>query len=502
MRIVITVAHGRFRAMEATLARRLRAMGHAVRIDFIASQQTDTPGLALLATLENMLYGPLPRDLRAPAPPDAAGFDGAADLTIDLAGAATTTPRLFATFDGASREAAAVSALLDRRGPELAIMSRLPDGSTRIRERAWPAIEQPHRLTDGLNRVLGRALDLLIRAVQRWPDGVDAPAANVVEGTARGALAPAIFGAGMLAAKLAGRLQRLAGGEEASHWRVAWRRPGGDAVRETFAWPRSPYANLPDDAARYYADPFIFARGGKTYLFVEEFPYATQRGIISVCEIGVDGVAGPPRPVLEIASHLSYPFVFERDGVVYMMPESAGAGSLDLYRAERFPDVWVRDRVLLGDIAVADATLLERDGRFWLFASAQAEGQSDWDTLSLFHAASLDGPWTPEADNPVMIDCRQARGAGHFFTRDGRLYRPVQDCSDGYGSALALCEITRLEPGNFAQGIAARLPPPAGAGLHGVHTLNDGAGIEVVDLLGAPGDARKPATSLYSGDEN
>jgi hypothetical protein len=497
MRIDMTVAHGRFRAMEASLAQRLRAMGHVVRFVSTPAGQGDAPGLGLLARLENMLYGPLPRDLRATAPLEANGFDGAADLTIDLVGATSSAPALFVTFDGARGEAAALAALLDRRAPTLAIVARMADGATRLCEQAWPAIEHPHRATEGLNRILGRSIDLLARAVQRWNEGSDLPPARVLEAKNPGALAPPAFAAARLAAKIAARLQRLAGGAEASHWRVAWRRASNDLTRETFAWPGGDYLNLPDDGARYYADPFLFTREGKTYLFVEEFPYATQRGIISVCEIGADGVAGAPRPVLELSCHLSYPLVFERDGVIYMMPESAAGGGLDLYRAERFPDVWVKERALLDGVPVADATLLQRDGRFWLFASPQERGQSDWDTLSLFHADDLGGPWTPEGDNPVLIDCRQARGAGHFFTRDGRLYRPVQDCSRGYGSALAICEIETLEPGKFAQRIAARLPPPAG-GPGGVHTLNDAGGIEAIDLLGTPGDARKPTTNMRS----
>ena len=497
MRIDMTVAHGRCRALEAALAERLRAMGPVVRFVAVAAGERDAPGLGLLATLENMLYGPLPLDLRAPAPLGANGFDGAADLTIDLAGATSNAPALFVTFDGARGEAAALAALLDRRAPTLAIVARMADGATRLCEQAWPAIEHPHRAMESLNRILGRAIDLIARAVRRWTDGSDLPVARVLASKAPGVLAPPAFVAARLAEKIAGRLQRLAGGEEASHWRVAWRRPVNDAVRETFAWPGADYINLPDDGARYYADPFPFTRDGKTFLFVEEFPYATQRGVISVCELGADGVAGASRPVLELSCHLSYPFVFERDGVIYMMPESAAGGSLDLYRAVRFPDVWVKDRALLDGVPVADATLLERDGRLWLFASPQERGQSDWDTLSLFHAAGLDGPWTPEIDNPVLIDCRQARGAGRFFTRDGRLYRPVQDCSGGYGSALAVCEIETLQPGKFRQRIAARLPPPPG-GPGGVHTLNDAGGIEAIDLLGTPGDARKPTTTMRS----
>ena len=206
--------------------------------------------------------------------------------------------------------------------------------------------------------------------------------------------------------------------------------------------------------------------------------------MISVFTVSPDGIASAPRPVLETPYHLSYPFVFERDGVVYMMPESCAANRLELYRAERFPDVWVRETILLDGIVVADATLLEASGTLWVFATLGQDGHSDWDSLGLFRADGLTGPWTPHPKNPVLIDASQARSGGRVFERDGRLYRPTQDCSTGYGAGLALCAIDRLDESDYAQSVSARLVARPGQGFHGVHTLNDAAGVEVIDLLG------------------
>ena len=40
------------------------------------------------------------------------------------------------------------------------------------------------------------------------------------------------------------------------------------------------------------------------------------KGVISAVEFGADGPLGAPQPVLETAGHLSYPYVFERDGAI------------------------------------------------------------------------------------------------------------------------------------------------------------------------------------------
>ena len=61
--------------------------------------------------------------------------------------------------------------------------------------------------------------------------------------------------------------------------------------------------------------------------------------------------------MLERDHHLSYPFVFEHEGVVYMLPERGEAGRVELHRAVAFPDEWRLDRVLLDGLTAVDATL-------------------------------------------------------------------------------------------------------------------------------------------------
>ena len=241
---------------------------------------------------------------------------------------------------------------------------------------------------------------------------------------------------------------------------------------------------MPDDARRYFADPFVFRRDGVAHVFCEEFPYATGKGVISTFTIGRDGAVGKPRVVLERPYHLSYPMVFERDGAVFMIPESSASGAIELYRATRFPDAWELDAVLVEGVSAADATLIERGGHLWLFASIAEVGMSSWDALGLFHAPRLAGPWTAHPANPVLIDAATARPAGMMFARDGALMRPAQDCTGGYGSALTLCRVDRLDPEGYAQTFVARLVAQPSWRAEGVHTLNAAGGLEVVDCCG------------------
>jgi len=141
----------------------------------------------------------------------------------------------------------------------------------------------------------------------------------------------------------------------------------------------------------------------------------------------------------------------------------------------------VLDRVLLDGVAASDATFLEHGGRWWLFATIKRPGGSSWDELCLFHAPERFGPYAPHPLNPVARDVRRGRPAGRILERDGRLFRPAQDSSGHYGRALALMEITRLDPEGYAERPACRLEAALAPGSFCLHAFEAQGSLEVVD---------------------
>ena len=269
-------------------------------------------------------------------------------------------------------------------------------------------------------------------------------------------------------------------------WQVAFRKTN---ARTLPGQPLSPhYWRLPDDGQRYFADPFVVVHEGVHHVFVEEFPFATQRGVISHFTVGGDGKASPPRVVLKQPHHLSYPQVFRHEGKFWMLPEASASGRLDLYRAERFPDGWVKHATLI-EAPLHDATFSQHEGRFWITAAIALGGPSGWDTLSIYSADRLEGPWHPHPANPVLVDARSARPAGQPFVHDGALWRPAQDCTRGYGGALSFNRVTRLDEVGFAQELASTLHFGRREAAAGPHTINYADGLEVIDLFTPP--ARK-----------
>jgi len=165
-----------------------------------------------------------------------------------------------------------------------------------------------------------------------------------------------------------------------------------------------------------------------------------------------------------------------------MIPESCSAARVDLFRATAFPGGWVKEATLIEGVVASDASLIEQDGKWWLFATVRDGGGSFSDALHLWSAPDFRGPWTPHPRNPVLIDIASARPAGRMALRDGQLLRPVQDCRQGYGKALGIARVTQLDDTGFAQEVETILE--AGGPLwpgRRLHSLNGAGGFEFID---------------------
>ena len=234
---------------------------------------------------------------------------------------------------------------------------------------------------------------------------------------------------------------------------------------------------------RFWADPFIVARDNKYYVFIEEFPYATQKGHISLIVMNKDGSFEPPVRVLEAPYHLSYPFVFEFESNLYLIPESSANRTVELYKCTAFPLKWEFQRNLMNNCEVVDTTLFQWQGRWWMFLNQiQTEGASSWDELFLHYSDSpFSDNWTPHQRNPVVSDARSARPAGRLFVRDGRLYRPSQNCSGRYGYGFNICEITKLTETEYEEKIVSRVEPKWDKNVVSTHTINYEDGLTIID---------------------
>ncbi len=462
--MLILVRHAPpFRRWHLRLGERLEAAGHCVRYEAVGTAS----GRRFLA-LERRLYR-VAADWDATEPPPPASEAWMPELTLVLAGPLPDAGFVVQPdFGGRTGEGPLIAAARAGIAPVFAVRGGLP-GDLRLLARGRPALEDAHVSARALEDLLPRLVTLLAQAVSHLGCEEGKPLPVLDEDVALCRRSAAASLAGGLAHKLVRRFGPARGRPE--HWRIALRRENESA-----------YALLPDDPSCFRADPFLFAEGGCLWLFTEDYPYATGKGVIVCQAVAAAEGQADTRTVLEEPFHLSYPLVLRHGGTIYMLPETSAAARVQLYRASRFPDRWVPDAVLLERRNLADATPVFHDGRWWLFATSNEDGGSSWDQLHLFHAPDLLGPWTAHAGNPVLIDAGTARPAGQMWHEDGVLMRPAQDCRTGYGAGLAICRVDRLDEGGFRQSVVRRIGPPPGFDADGLHTLNRAAGWEVVDL--------------------
>lgn len=282
-----------------------------------------------------------------------------------------------------------------------------------------------------------------------------------------------------LAPVLTGKaLRRLVRRSTVKHWRLAIRygaslRPGSGETPDLrgFRWVESP-------KDRFYADPFLLAEGGRTWVFFEDLDYVTGLGRISCAEVEEGGL-GNPVAVLERPYHLSYPCIFRDGGALYMIPETGSNSTVELYRCLRFPDQWELEKELFQGKAV-DTTLWVDGGLYWFFVTLQ-EPRGFGTQLWLFYASTLTGEWTRHPASPISTDVRYSRGAGAIFRDNGKLYRPSQDCSKHYGYSITFNEIAVLDRNQYQEKPCATISPDWAPGLVGTHTYSRAGGVEIID---------------------
>ena len=245
--------------------------------------------------------------------------------------------------------------------------------------------------------------------------------------------------------------------------------------------------HVSDVKAKFLADPFMVQCATKWHMFFEVLNMETRKGEIALATSDDARQWRYQRVVLSEPFHLSYPFVFEWQGSHYMVPECQAAGAVRLYKAEIFPTEWRFLATLLTSERLVDATLFHYQQKWWMFLETNPNIRSD--TLRLYLANDLLGPWVEHPQSPVVQgNPRIARPAGRVLSLGDRLLRFTQDCSTAYGTRVIVFEITELTPTTYREQEIKVVLEPSGAGwncggMHHVdaHEIGSGKWIACVD---------------------
>ncbi|XP_059443078.1 glucosamine inositolphosphorylceramide transferase 1-like [Corylus avellana] len=229
---------------------------------------------------------------------------------------------------------------------------------------------------------------------------------------------------------------------------------------ESAAWPvANPVltcASVSDAGfpSNFVADPFLYVQGEILYLFYETKNSITMQGDIGVAKSTDKGATWQEVGIaLDEDWHVSYPFVFDYLGQIYMMPESSEKGELRLYRALNFPLQWTLDKVIMKKPLV-DSFIINYDEKYWLFGSDHSGfGASKNGQLEIWYSSSPFGPWKPHKKNPIYNADKSlgARNGGRPFFYNGNLYRVGQDCGETYGRRVHIFKVEVLTDDEFKE---------------------------------------------------
>ena len=230
---------------------------------------------------------------------------------------------------------------------------------------------------------------------------------------------------------------------------------------------------------RWFADPFILeVNDTNIVVLVEEFDY--ERRIGRIAQLKVDRVSyelSSVKILLELETHLSFPFIFRQNNKVYVIPENSMSGYLSYYEYDSQSEELIKKGIII-EAPLTDATVLEYNKEFYLISTQLPDPNGN---ILFVRKLNL---MTFRASKVIVQKeflKRYARNAGACFEYRGKLIRPAQDCSSKYGGGVVFQVFSLLENQVIEEQIDNALYPCSIKYPDGLHTFNQYESLAVID---------------------
>lgn len=258
-------------------------------------------------------------------------------------------------------------------------------------------------------------------------------------------------------------------------WTIGFVRGGMQAVMESNHLDVD-WIKMPKD--RWFADPFVLDVTNKEILLlVEDYAYATQKGVISLLHIDkVTMEINSRKELLELPTHLSFPAIWRKEGHVYIYPESAHSGRLDIYEYHPESETMTLIQTICDDV-VWDSYITETFGEPLMFTAAHNDN-----ILDIYQWNDSTKKFVPH--QMIESDGKNSRMGGAVFEYNGAYYYPAQNCEKTYGGSLDIKQIEVNTEKVSVLGIVKHIESPNRRYPLGMHTLNEYKGVVVVDAKG------------------
>lgn len=227
----------------------------------------------------------------------------------------------------------------------------------------------------------------------------------------------------------------------------------------------------------FQADSFLFVKGEELFLFYE-LQHWDDPGYIAMTKTSDLKTWTKPVIVLHEPFHLSFPYVFEDNGSIYMVPESQENDSIRLYRANDDLTSFTFVRTLLKKereeglhYNLNDSHIFKKDDTYFLFTSYQ----KDWMYYQELYVTNdlLNGSFVRHPQSPICSSNEYGRNGGSLIQFKDKLLRVTQDCHQNYGDNISLMEVTQLDEQHYQEQLFMRnVFPRNSIFMDGGHQLN------------------------------
>ena len=235
---------------------------------------------------------------------------------------------------------------------------------------------------------------------------------------------------------------------------------------------------------RFFADPFVITKDEKTICYVEDYDYKKKRAGITAIEI-IDNknylILGS---VIEEPFHMSFPFLFEYQQELYMVPETRESNSIRLYKCIEFPLKWEYQKDILSDVEALDSIIFDYNGKWWLLSNI-AERKNYFSILMAYYSENpLSDDWVPHKLNPLVFDSNIGRNGGILDVNSSFPIRARQKQGfNFYGKSLTLAKINDLTPSSFREEEIGQIFPSFFKKIKGCHHIHSNGNYTVYDYV-------------------
>lgn len=232
---------------------------------------------------------------------------------------------------------------------------------------------------------------------------------------------------------------------------------------------------------RWFADPFILdVNESEIVVLAEEFCYRLKKGRIA--KVVFDRQTYEEKSfsiILDLPTHLSFPFIYRKDGNIYILPENSASGKSTIYEYnDTSESLKVLHEVSLKPFT--DATLFQHNGFDWLWTTMTPDQNGTNLSVFEFDANLIK---VGQLASIYSFSTKTARNAGEPFTFNNQFFRPAQDCNKCYGHGIVIQKFENRENSWIFENVNS-IYPKSYTYNQGIHTLNNYKGLIVVDGRG------------------